>query len=82
MVNLFQLYFLSLHFILNQTDEFSISLLFYPPYQIYMRKKLDLSYPSTFLSLPHFRSFHFCTTPTKQTLRVSLVWVIIERMEN
>ena len=72
-VILYKLYFLCFHFS-SQPNKWvfhlSIFLLLKP---ITQEWKLNLFYPFTFLSFPHFLSTHFFTPPTKRTLRLHLM---------
>ena len=69
MVNLYQLYFSSSHF-LSQPNKKVFHPSTFPPFQPNTNeRKLNLFYHPTFPSSHNFLSSHFSTTPTKWTLK-------------
>ena len=68
MVNLYQLYFSSSHF-LSQPNKKVFHLSTFPPFQPNTNEgKLNLFYPLTFPSSHNFPSSHFSTSPSKRSL--------------
>ena len=68
-VNLYQLHFPSSHFFFL-TKQISFSSFYFSILPTKYKKKLNLFYPPTFLSLFHFLSSHFFTLLTKWNLKV------------
>ena len=68
MVNLYQLYFSSSHF-LSQPNKKVFYPSTFPPFQLNTNEgKLNLFYPPTFPSSHNFPFSHFSTPPSKQSL--------------
>ena len=76
-VNLYKLYFLSSHFSF-QPNKRVFHLPTFPPLQPNTHEgKLNIFYPHT-----NFPSFHFSTSPTKQTLRVLAILFVLISLNN
>ena len=75
MVNLYQLYFSSSHF-LSQLNKKVFHPSIFPPFQPNTNEgKLNFFYPPTFPPSHHFLSFRFFTPPPKRTLRVTFFFL-------
>ena len=68
MVNLYQLYFSSSHFLSQQNKKVFHPSIF-PPFQLNTNEeKLNFFYPTTFPSSHNFSLFYFSTPPSKHSL--------------